>query len=63
MFDYLLFEVTSLGYIEETAEAMAEGIFQSIFAARQDSMRGYGRNAEGKNLINKEVILSSNYPN
>ena len=34
MFDYLLFEVTSLGYIEETAEAMAEGVFKSIMLGR-----------------------------
>jgi len=37
MFDYFLFEITSLGYIEEVTEAMADGVYRAILNARSDS--------------------------
>lgn len=38
---YLLFDITSLGFLQETLDAMVEGIFQSIKMAHESVVPGY----------------------
>ena len=62
MFDYFLFEITSQGYVEETTEAMADGVYNAIISARSDSFNSLRRTVALSvgQLGFKKMILDSN---
>ncbi|XP_071530877.1 neutral ceramidase [Panulirus ornatus] len=54
---FLLFEITSLGFIKDTLDAMVEGIFQSIKQAHESMVPGYLYLSSGQ-LLNTSINRS-----
>ncbi|KAG7162528.1 Neutral ceramidase-like [Homarus americanus] len=54
---FLLFDITSLGFIQETLDAMVEGVYQSIKLAHENMVPGYLYLSSGE-LLNSSINRS-----